>query len=193
MLSISFHSQMTGIPILYYGSEQGFAGANDPYNREPLWISNYDETSEYYLLIQKMLAARFSYPRVSFWFLMCVLGSSIKLLVCRSYRTTLMINFTLFHEEMQRLLLWRMQVLQKIIEDNYSCKFRKRWWGGDSDDYLPHVFEWCETLQPVPLSFIRFFFTFSFWNDCLTVEKGQFTVHLLHGESKVYFPVTSAP
>lgn len=57
---------MTGIPILYYGSEQGFAGANDPYNREPLWISNYDETSEYYLLIQKMLAARFSYPRVSF-------------------------------------------------------------------------------------------------------------------------------
>lgn len=26
-----------GIPIIYYGSEQAFAGGNDPYNRETLW------------------------------------------------------------------------------------------------------------------------------------------------------------
>jgi len=26
-----------GIPIFYYGDEQGFNGATDPYCREPLW------------------------------------------------------------------------------------------------------------------------------------------------------------
>lgn len=31
-----------GAPVLYYGTEQGFAGGNDPANREPLWPSGYD-------------------------------------------------------------------------------------------------------------------------------------------------------
>ncbi len=31
-----------GVPILYYGTEQGFDGGNDPANREPLWWSGYD-------------------------------------------------------------------------------------------------------------------------------------------------------
>lgn len=30
-----------GIPCLYYGTEQDFAGGNDPANREPLWWSGY--------------------------------------------------------------------------------------------------------------------------------------------------------
>ncbi|KAH9914300.1 glycoside hydrolase superfamily [Fomitopsis serialis] len=30
-----------GIPILYYGQEQGYTGSNDPYNREALWLSGY--------------------------------------------------------------------------------------------------------------------------------------------------------
>lgn len=29
----------TGIPIIYYGTEQGFSGNTDPYDREPLWNS----------------------------------------------------------------------------------------------------------------------------------------------------------
>lgn len=32
----------TGIPIIYYGTEQGFNGGNDPNNREPLWTSGYN-------------------------------------------------------------------------------------------------------------------------------------------------------
>lgn len=36
-----------GIPIVYYGQEQSFSGATDPYNREPLWISGYQETDAY--------------------------------------------------------------------------------------------------------------------------------------------------
>lgn len=38
-----------GIPIVYYGQEQGFRGAADPYNREPLWTSGYNQTTVYNL------------------------------------------------------------------------------------------------------------------------------------------------
>lgn len=40
-----------GIPIIYYGTEQGFNGGNDPDNREPLWISNYNQSSTLYQVI----------------------------------------------------------------------------------------------------------------------------------------------
>ncbi|KXN90497.1 Alpha-amylase 1 [Leucoagaricus sp. SymC.cos] len=36
-----------GIPIVYYGQEQSFSGSADPYNREPLWTSGYQETDAY--------------------------------------------------------------------------------------------------------------------------------------------------
>ena len=32
-----------GIPCIYYGTEQGFNGGNDPANREDLWTSGYDQ------------------------------------------------------------------------------------------------------------------------------------------------------
>ncbi|KAG6909822.1 hypothetical protein DXG01_015095 [Tephrocybe rancida] len=39
-----------GIPIVYYGQEQGFSGSADPFNREPLWTSNYVKTATYELM-----------------------------------------------------------------------------------------------------------------------------------------------
>ncbi|KAJ6488658.1 glycoside hydrolase family 13 protein [Mycena vitilis] len=39
-----------GIPIVYYGQEQGFSGGVDPYNREALWPSNYTNTTSYQLI-----------------------------------------------------------------------------------------------------------------------------------------------
>ncbi|KAJ7632245.1 glycoside hydrolase family 13 protein [Roridomyces roridus] len=39
-----------GIPIVYYGQEQSFSGNSDPYNREPLWPSNYTKTTAYELM-----------------------------------------------------------------------------------------------------------------------------------------------
>ncbi|KAL0947268.1 hypothetical protein HGRIS_013390 [Hohenbuehelia grisea] len=39
-----------GIPIVYYGQEQGFAGNGDPWNREPLWPSKYEKTPAYQLM-----------------------------------------------------------------------------------------------------------------------------------------------
>ncbi|KAF8894428.1 glycoside hydrolase family 13 protein [Infundibulicybe gibba] len=41
---------MEGIPIVYYGQEQGFSGSGDPYNREPLWPSKYAKTDAYGLI-----------------------------------------------------------------------------------------------------------------------------------------------
>jgi len=35
-----------GIPCLYYGTEQGFLGGNDPAYREPLWWSDYDTSGD---------------------------------------------------------------------------------------------------------------------------------------------------
>ncbi|KAJ6606573.1 glycoside hydrolase family 13 protein [Mycena vulgaris] len=48
--AMTFTFLSDGIPIIYYGQEQGFSGAADPYNREPLWLSNYTNTSSYQLI-----------------------------------------------------------------------------------------------------------------------------------------------
>jgi len=48
--AMTFSFLSDGIPIVYYGQEQGFSGAADPYNREPLWPSNYTNTSSYQLM-----------------------------------------------------------------------------------------------------------------------------------------------
>ncbi|KAF2636860.1 alpha-amylase A type-3 precursor [Massarina eburnea CBS 473.64] len=47
-----------GIPIVYYGTEQAYAGGNDPANREDLWRSNFNTGSDMYLALQKLLGAR---------------------------------------------------------------------------------------------------------------------------------------
>jgi len=50
-MNISFSNALTflfmndGIPIVYYGLEQGFSGGSDPANREALWPSNYTNTT----------------------------------------------------------------------------------------------------------------------------------------------------
>lgn len=41
-----------GIPIVYYGGEQGYAGGNDPYNREILWPNLKNTSSNYYNFVK---------------------------------------------------------------------------------------------------------------------------------------------
>jgi alpha-amylase len=48
-----------GIPIIYYGTEQGFAGGNDPDNREPLWTSGYSTNTDLYTHIKTLVAFRY--------------------------------------------------------------------------------------------------------------------------------------
>lgn len=56
--AISFTFVMDGIPIVYYGEEQAFTGLADPYNREALWTSDYDQTNPYYTTIATLNAVR---------------------------------------------------------------------------------------------------------------------------------------
>ena len=50
----------TGIPIVYYGTEQAYHGGADPANRESLW-PNYNRQSDLYLYLQQLIATRKSY------------------------------------------------------------------------------------------------------------------------------------
>jgi alpha-amylase len=50
-----------GIPCIYYGTEQGFTGGNDPANREDMWLTNFDETGSHFVYTQKLIALRKKY------------------------------------------------------------------------------------------------------------------------------------
>lgn len=50
-----------GIPCLYYGTEQGFSGGNDPANREPLWLSDYDMDGDLFQHIAALTSLRATY------------------------------------------------------------------------------------------------------------------------------------
>ncbi|KAL3460077.1 glycoside hydrolase superfamily [Aspergillus heterothallicus] len=49
-----------GIPIVYYGTEQGYAGGADPANREDLWRSGFSTDADLYQAISLLSAARSS-------------------------------------------------------------------------------------------------------------------------------------
>ena len=55
--ALAFSLTARGIPFFYYGSEQGFAGGQDPYNREAMW-HNFDKNHDIYLFVSKIMKAR---------------------------------------------------------------------------------------------------------------------------------------
>jgi glycosidase len=54
-----------GIPCLYYGTEQDFAGGNDPQNREVLWSSGYDTTGATFRWVSRLTHIRRAYPALT--------------------------------------------------------------------------------------------------------------------------------
>lgn len=50
-----------GIPCIYYGDEQEFAGGNDPANREIFWTSQYDETGATFQHVARLAKIRKAY------------------------------------------------------------------------------------------------------------------------------------
>lgn len=55
--ALAFSLTARGIPFFYYGSEQGFGGGNDPYNREVMW-RNFDTTNDIYKFVKTIMKAR---------------------------------------------------------------------------------------------------------------------------------------
>eukprot|EP00484_Ammonia_sp_Unknown_P018717 CAMPEP_0197045500 /NCGR_PEP_ID=MMETSP1384-20130603/21346_1 /TAXON_ID=29189 /ORGANISM="Ammonia sp." /LENGTH=454 /DNA_ID=CAMNT_0042477123 /DNA_START=1 /DNA_END=1365 /DNA_ORIENTATION=+ len=49
--ALLFMLTFPGIPMVYYGTEQAFDGCHDPLNREALWTSGYNTSSELYQYI----------------------------------------------------------------------------------------------------------------------------------------------
>lgn len=59
--ALAYNLIADGIPIIYYGTEQGFDGGSDPKNREPLWESAYDKSHELYQYIRTVTSVRNTY------------------------------------------------------------------------------------------------------------------------------------
>ncbi len=59
--AILFTFTAQGIPCLYYGTEQGFAGGNDPANRERMWDTGFDPTHPTFVFTQRMARIRSEY------------------------------------------------------------------------------------------------------------------------------------
>lgn len=49
-----------GIPIVYYGTEQGYSGGADPNNREDLWRSSFSTSTDLYRTVSLLSGARTS-------------------------------------------------------------------------------------------------------------------------------------
>jgi glycosidase len=60
-LALVFLMTQDGIPCIYYGTEQRFAGGNDPANREDLWQTGYDQGAPTYLHVQRLAKLRKGY------------------------------------------------------------------------------------------------------------------------------------
>lgn len=58
MNALAWTMMSDGIPILYYGAEQALSAGGDPYNREALWLTEYDTTGPYYALLKSCNEAR---------------------------------------------------------------------------------------------------------------------------------------
>ena len=56
--ALTFALTFQGIPVIYYGSEQGFNGGADPKNREALWLSGFSTSSDMYSHIRTLTRMR---------------------------------------------------------------------------------------------------------------------------------------
>jgi glycosidase len=59
--ALGFAFTIRGIPIVYYGTEQGFTGCNDPFNREDLFDS-FNTANPLYSYIRQLNAAKRAHP-----------------------------------------------------------------------------------------------------------------------------------
>lgn len=56
--ALAFVILSRGIPIIYYGTEQGYRGGNDPANREDLWRSGFNTNADLYGTLTALNGAR---------------------------------------------------------------------------------------------------------------------------------------
>ncbi len=61
-LALLFIMTEDGIPCIYYGTEQGLSGGNDPANREDMWTTGFEQSGALYEWTRKLSKLRKAYP-----------------------------------------------------------------------------------------------------------------------------------
>ncbi|RUS25255.1 a-amylase [Jimgerdemannia flammicorona] len=56
--ALAYVMMAEGIPTIYYGAEQAYAGGQDPGNREPLWTSGWSTDSDLYKFLKTLNTVR---------------------------------------------------------------------------------------------------------------------------------------
>lgn len=59
--ALAYLFTIDGVPCLYYGTEQLFAGGNDPANREPMWWTAYDTSGPTFQHVASLTKVRKAY------------------------------------------------------------------------------------------------------------------------------------
>jgi len=136
-----------GIPIIYYGAEQGFNGGADPNNREPLWPTNYNTNSDLYQYIQKLI----------------------------NFRKT---------QKFQSL-----DQVQRYADDNFYAFTRGSSILVATTNVGTNGPTVTRTITYQPWTDGTKLCNLFYPTDCITVQNGSFQIVLLHGESKVFYPV----
>eukprot|EP00768_Dysnectes_brevis_P005041 gnl/Dysnectes_brevis/3638_a4640_886.p1 GENE.gnl/Dysnectes_brevis/3638_a4640_886~~gnl/Dysnectes_brevis/3638_a4640_886.p1 ORF type:complete len:482 (-),score=68.48 gnl/Dysnectes_brevis/3638_a4640_886:53-1303(-) len=56
--ALTYIMMAEGLPVVYYGDEQCYDGGSDPYCREPLWWSNYQQSGNVYQTLRALAHGR---------------------------------------------------------------------------------------------------------------------------------------
>jgi len=59
--ALAYLLTIDGVPVLYYGTEQDFAGAGDPDNREAMWPTGYATDGDTYVWMRRLIELRARY------------------------------------------------------------------------------------------------------------------------------------
>ncbi|MBT8492983.1 MAG: hypothetical protein KJO07_07980 [Deltaproteobacteria bacterium] len=56
--ALAYLMTLDGVPVIYYGTEQDFSGAEDPENREALWTSDYLTDGDTFVWLRRLISLR---------------------------------------------------------------------------------------------------------------------------------------
>ncbi|KAI0301148.1 glycoside hydrolase family 13 protein [Multifurca ochricompacta] len=114
-----------GIPIVYYGQEQGYQGGADPYNREALWFTAYQQDKPLVQHIKIMNAAR----KEAIEFSPSFLTTPMKLLAVEDHsmavsKPPMLALFTNIGSENSRGVTWHVDAVfppNELLVDVLTC------------------------------------------------------------------------
>ncbi|KAI9463807.1 glycoside hydrolase family 13 protein [Russula earlei] len=114
-----------GIPVAYYGQEQGYQGGADPYNREALWFTAYQEEKPLFQHFRSLNTAR----KEAIEFSTDFLTTPMKLLAIQDhsmavFKPPMLALFTNIGSESPRGITWQVDAVfppKELLVDVLTC------------------------------------------------------------------------